>query len=79
MSDKRPFPLAAMAAEPRRAASGDPKPQLPPPGRHRVGVARVRLRRMTVARAPVREVCRIDRRREQLPLPPGFADRRHAA
>ncbi|MCA9655799.1 MAG: hypothetical protein H6712_27610 [Myxococcales bacterium] len=83
MSDKRPIPLVALAREPRRGEDrpslATARPQIPPRGRHPVGVARVALRRVTVARAPVREVCRIDRRREQMPLPPGFVDRRRAA
>ncbi|MCA9709725.1 MAG: hypothetical protein KDK70_28055 [Myxococcales bacterium] len=54
-----------------------PGPSLPPRGRHPVPLARVQLRRVAVphARVPSR---RVDRRREQLPLPPGFVDRRAA-
>lgn len=76
MSDKRPIPLAALAREPRQ---GTAKARIPPRGRHPVGVARIALRRMSVGQAPIREVSRIDRRREQMPLPPGFVDRRKAA
>ncbi|MCX4241615.1 hypothetical protein [Paraliomyxa miuraensis] len=56
-----------------------PQPALPPRGRHSVGVARISLRRLSVGRAPMpMEKTRCDRRREQLPLPPGFVDRRRA-
>ena len=70
-----------MGREPRRTGQEPVASGLPPRGRHRVGVARVALRRMTVARGVgvVREASRADRRREQLPLPDGFIDRRRAA
>lgn len=55
-----------------------PQPTLPRRGRHPVGLARVPLRRLVQGRAPRPETRRIDRRREQLPLPPGFVDRRAA-
>lgn len=63
--------------EPTRPAP--PQPALPRRGRHPVGLARVPLRRLVVGRAPRQEAAerpRFDRRREQLPLPPGFVDRR---
>lgn len=48
-----------------------------------MGLAKITLSRAIVARgarpAPIREVSRADRRREQMPLPPGFVDRRRAA
>jgi len=51
---------------------------MPRRGRHDLGLARIALRRTTAARSPVQErtAPRVDRRREQLPLPPGFVDRR---
>lgn len=59
---------------------------VPARGRHRVGLARVPLRRIAVVRGqsaspakPAKPRRRVDRRREQMPLPPGFVDRRRAA
>jgi hypothetical protein len=64
-----------------RPVKHPPPPSLPRRGRHDLGLARISLRRVVVSRggrpqAHERMGPRFDRRREQLPLPPGFADRR---
>lgn len=70
----RPAPTALTDETTRRA----PQPVMPRRGRHPVGLARIPLHRLAVGRAPRPEAPRgrFDRRREQLPLPPGFVDRR---
>ena len=66
---------------PERSGRIPPPPSLPRRGRHDLGLARIALRRVAVG-GPARAVsvertsARLERRREQLPLPLGFVDRR---
>jgi hypothetical protein len=61
---------------PQRPGRIPPPPSLPRRGRHPLGLARIALRRVAVPRHREHAPARAERRREQLPLPPGFVDRR---
>lgn len=84
MSDKDALPRVAHGRRPSRTEAEPEKrhARVPPRGRHAVGLGRVALRRVAVVRGSAPQAARpkrrFDRRREQMPLPDGFVDRRAA-